>query len=155
MSKHRFKIIIVGCLLVVIAVWALRPHQSTIDDEQRFRQMLSAGNWGWRLRSAERRLPNPLVRLLHISNLKEKYLDKAQAHENALFASGYLTKASISISNLPATATNEKLCRVEVQRRLQAGAHADYLSFYMETNQAVVTCRSRDLVLVRAAIQNP
>ncbi len=145
---------LIGCLLSLLAVWVVWPRKAN-DDEQRFRQMLSAGNWGWRLRSAERRLPSPLVRLLHISHLKEKCLDKAQSQEEALFASGYLTKASISISNLPVTATNEKLRLAEVQRRLQAGIHADYLSFYMETNQAVVTCRSRDLPLVRAAIENP
>jgi hypothetical protein len=117
--------------------------------------MVRSADWGWRLRSAEKHLPGALVRLLHIVKLESRYFAKAQAQEEALLASGYLTNTVVGITNLPATAADEKSRLVEVQRRVRAGVRIDFLSFYIQSNHAVVTCRSKDLALVRTAIENP
>jgi hypothetical protein len=127
--------------------------------------MLHAEEWGQRLRSAEKRLPSPLAGLLHVASLKNRYMAKAEAQREALLASGYLTNASITITNMPSTATNAKLCLAELQRRLKGGAHVEFLSFYsahvefssfyVQTNDVVVTCRSRDLIVVWTALENP
>jgi hypothetical protein len=155
MRIRKSHLMLTGCLLGLLAVWVLWPAGRPKDDDQRFRQMVRSADWGWRLRSAEKHLPGPLVRLLHIPKLKSGYMEKAQAQEEALFASGYLTNANITITNLPVTSDDEKSCLAEVQRRLRARARIDFLSFYMRTNQAVVTCRSRDLALVWTALENP
>lgn len=156
MRRRKFQIILVGCLLTMLAVWVLRSAREGTGDEHRYRQMLRAEVWGWRLNSAEKRLPGPLVRLLHIANLKKTYMGKAQAHEEALLASGYLTNASITITNLPPTATKEKSRQAEVLRRLRTGLRGvDSWFFYMKSNQAVITCRSSDVPLIRRAIESP
>ena len=155
MSRRKFQLVLFGCLLVLLVVWILTPARRGTGDERRFRQMLHAADWGWRFRSAEKRLPSPLARLLHVADLKNRCMGKAEAQQEALLASGYLTNTSITITNMPSTATSEKSCLAELQRRLKAGAHVDFLSFYVQTNDVVVTCRTRDLVVVRTALENP
>jgi hypothetical protein len=155
MRRPKFQLVLFGCLLVLLVVWILTPARRGTGDERRFRQMLHAADWGWRLRSAEKRLPSPLARLLHVANLKNRCMGKAEALQEALLAAGYLTNASITITNMPSTATHEKSCLAEFQRRLKAGAHVVFLSFYVQTNEVVVTYRSRDLVVVRTALENP
>lgn len=155
MRSRKFQLVFFGCLLVLFLVWILTPGRRGTGDERRFRQMLHAADWGWRLRSAEKRLPSPLARLLHVANLKNRCMLKAEAQQEALLASGYLTNASITITKMPSTATNEKSCIAEIQRRLKAGGHIAFLSFYVQTNDVMVTCRSQDLVVVRTALENP
>jgi hypothetical protein len=155
MKARKSQFVLAGFLLALFAIWFLWSTGKEKDDDQRFRQMLRSAEWDGRFGSAEKRLPSLLVRLLQIQRLKSRCLDKARVQEEALLASGYLTNASVTIPNLPVEATNEKSCLAEILRRLRAGVHVDYLSFYMESNRAMVTCRSRDLALVRAAIQNP
>jgi hypothetical protein len=155
MRTRKSQLVLAGCLSALLAIWMLWPAGKEKGDDQRFRHLLRSADWGWRFRSAEKRLPSPLVRLLQVPRLRSRYLEKARVQEEALLASGCLTNTSVTITNLPVTAINEKQCLAEIQGRLRAGVHVDYLSFYMETNRAIVTCRSRDLALVRAAIQNP
>lgn len=145
-----------GCLLAVLAVWVLGTAVKKTGDEQRYRQFLRAEDWASRLNSAQKRLPSPLVRLLHIANLQTRYEHKAQAQAEALLASGYLTNVSITITNLPPAATNEKSALVEVQRRLRTGLRGvDFWSLYMESNRAVIACRSSDLPIVRRVVESP
>jgi hypothetical protein len=156
MRKRKFQIIFIGCLLAVLAFWLLRPPNQGTGDEQRYRQMLRAQGWGWRLNSAQKQLPGALVRLFRVANLKQTYVDKADAQAEALLASGYLTSVSITITNLPLTATNEKSSLAEVQRRLRSCLQGDaFCSFYMQSNQALITCRTSDLALFRRALQSP
>jgi len=155
MRRRKLHFALAGCLLVLLAVWMLLPPAKEKDDEQRFRQMVRTTEWGWRFHSAQRRLPTALARLLHLPDLRTSFMRKAETEEQALLTSGYLTNASVTISNLPTGAADEKSCLLEVQRRLRGGVHVDYLTFYMESNQAIVTCRSRDLAGLRAAIQKP
>lgn len=145
---------LIGCLLGLLAAWVVWPPKPK-DDEGNFRQMVRSADWGWRLRSAEKHLPGALVRLLHIGKLESRCFAQAQAQEESLLASGYLTNMAVGITKLPASATDEKSCLVEVQRRVRAGVRIDFLSCYIQSNHAVVTCRSRDLALVRTAIENP
>jgi hypothetical protein len=154
--RYKFQIILVGCLLVILAVCMLRDTGDGTGDERRYRQVLRAEVWVGRLNSAQKRLPSPAVRLLHIANLKKSYMDKAEAQAEALLASGYLTNASITITNLPAPAINEKSTLAEVQRRLRTGLRGvPSWSFYMESNRVVITCRSSDLAQIRRAIESP
>src|SRR6266853_2834474 len=101
MRRRKLQLVVLGCLLVLLGGWILRPAGKGTG-EQRFRYMLRATDWGLRLGSAEKRLPSPLVRLLHIVNLKRSCMGEAQAQEEALLASGYLTNTFITITNLPA-----------------------------------------------------
>lgn len=122
MRRRKFQLVLFGCLLVLLVVWILTPARRGTGDERRFRQMLHAADWGWRLRSTEKRLPGPLARLLHVANLKNRCMGKAEAQQEALLASGYLTNTSITITNMPSTATSEKSCLAELQRRLKVRA---------------------------------
>jgi hypothetical protein len=158
MSMRRLdKLLLVplGCLPVLLAVWILAFTEKEDDDERRFHQMLRAQNWGWRLLTTEKRLPGPLVRLFHIASFRRGCMYKAQAREEALFGSGYLTNTLVTITNLPASASSEKSLTAELVRRLRAGAHFDFLQFHVESNQVLVFCRSKDLALIRTAIQTP
>jgi hypothetical protein len=155
MRKRKFQLVLFGCLLVLLACWIIPTAGRGTGDERRFRKMLHAADWGWRFRFAEKRLPSPLARLLHVADLKTRCMGKAEAQLEALLASGYLTNTSITITNMPSTATSEKASLAELQRRLKVGAHLDFLSFYVQTNDVVVTCRARDLVVVRTALENP
>src|SRR5436190_14668739 len=107
MRRRKLQIVLVACLLGILVIWVLQAARRGTSDEQQYRQMLRAEVWGGRLNSAEKRLPRFLVRMLHIANLKSKYMDKARRRYEALLASGYLTSVSITITNLPVTATNE------------------------------------------------
>ena len=155
MRKHKLQLVLFGCLLVILAVWILTPTAMGTVDEQRYRQMRRASNWSSHLHSARRHLPGFLVHLLDRANLEKHYADKARAQEQALLSTGYLTNASITITNLPVTANNELSCLNELGRRLRAGDHVEFVFFYFRTNQAVVTCRSQDLPSVRTAIETP
>jgi hypothetical protein len=153
-KRRKYQILLAGCLLVVLAVLVLRPDRERTNDEQKYRQMLRAEVWGGRLTSAEKQLPGPMVRLFHVAEIKKSQIEKAQSRADALLVSGYLTNTWITITNLPVTATNEKSRIAEVRRRLRAGlGGVDSWAFYMESNQAFVTCRSIDLPHVRRAIE--
>ncbi len=144
-------------MLVILAGWMLSPAAKGTGDEQQYRQMRRARNWSSRLHSVRRRLPSFLVRLLDTTNLQKHYADKARTQELALLATGYLTNASITITNLPATATNHLSCLHELARRLRARGHVEYVYFYVLPNdyQAVVLCRTQDVALVRTAMESP
>lgn len=155
MRIRKILLLRLGCLPVLLAIWILAFTEKEADDERRFHQMVRARNWGWRLYTTEKRLPSPLVRLFHIASFRTRCLDKAQAREEALFGSGYLTNTFFTITNLPASASSEKALNAEFVRRLLVGAHFDFLHFHVESNQVVVSCRAKDLALIRTAIQTP
>ena len=176
MRRHKFQIVSFGCLLAILAVWMLRPAQDT-GDEVRYRQMVHASVWGSRFESVEAQLPGSLVRLFHIASIKTRYIGEYKAQQEALLASGYLTNAPITITNLPPQshfavqppiAINEKSAGIFAERQYEASAAlvverrlrtrlpgVDSWSFYMASNQAVVTCRTSDVALIRRAIQGP
>jgi hypothetical protein len=139
----------------MLAGWILSQAAKGTGDEQKYRQMQCARNWSLRLHLVRRRLPSFLVRLLDTSNLVKHYEDKARTQERALLATGYLTNASITITNLPATATSNLSRLHELARRLRARGHVEYVYFYVATDQAVVICRTNDVALVRTAIESP
>jgi hypothetical protein len=147
--------VLFGCLLVILAAWILSPAAKGTTDEQKYRRMRREDIWSSRLHSLRRQLPGYLVRLLDFTNLEKYYATKAHVKEQALLATGYLTNASITITNLPVTANNELSCLDELGRRLRARNHVEFVFFYFRTNQAVVTCRSQDLASVRTAIETP
>jgi hypothetical protein len=156
MKRRKFEIILVGLVLAILAAWLLGGAGRGTVEEQRFRQMRRVMAWDLRLRSAEKGLPSPLARLLHVRNLQLNYMRKGQAQQKALLASGYLTTTTITVTNLSSTDTNEMSCRVELVSRLQAAARAHFLlGFLPQTNQVLIICRSMDLALVRRAIESP
>ncbi|HAO79231.1 MAG TPA: hypothetical protein DCQ92_09690 [Verrucomicrobia subdivision 3 bacterium] len=125
-------LIITACLLVAIAALVFRHHRNITTDEQRFRQMLAA--------------------------MDQKTGDAATDDDplEALLRSGYLTKTAIIITNLPAASVSAKAIYREVQHRLTTHLHGvKFWLYYMDTNQAIVTCRSIDLPFVREAIESP
>jgi hypothetical protein len=99
-------------------------------------------------------MPKPLVKLLQVSRLRTWFMAKAEAQEGKLLGSGYLTNASISMTNLTSIASDEKSYLAELQRRLQS-RHIEYITYSVESNNAMVTCRSTDLATIRAAIAGP
>jgi hypothetical protein len=176
MRRHKFQIVSLGCLLAILAIWVLRSAQDT-GDEVRYRQMVHASVWGSRFESAEAQLPGSLVRLFHITNIKTRYIGEYKARQEALLASRYLTNALITITNLPPHShftipppipISEKAAGIFAERQYEASAAlgverrlrmllrgVDSWSFYMASNQAVVTCRTSDVARIRRAIQGP
>ena len=65
-------------------------------------------------------MPRQLVTLLQTTRLRNWLLARAEAQEGKLMASGYLTNASISITNLTSLVSDEKSRLAELQRRLQS-----------------------------------
>jgi hypothetical protein len=157
MRRRKFQLLLLGCLLVILASWILSPAAKGTGAEQEYRQMRRARHWSSRLHIVRRRLPSFLVRLLDTTNLVKHYEDKARSQELALLATGYLTNASITITNLPATATNYLSTLHELARRMRARRDVEYVYFYVVPNdyQAVVLCRTQDVALVRTAIESP
>jgi hypothetical protein len=157
MRRRKFQLLLFGCLLVVLAGWILSPAAKGTGDEQEYRQMRRARHWSSRLHIVRRRLPGFLVRLLDTSNLVKQCEDKARTQQLALLATGYLTNATITITNLPATATNHLSTLHELKRRLGPQRHVEYVYFSVPANdyQAVVLCRTQDVALVRTAIESP
>jgi hypothetical protein len=100
MRRRKFQIILIGCLLAAVGVMVLRPADNRTNDDK-YQQWLRTQDWGRRLNSAQKKLPRPLVRLFHIANLKKSCQEKALVQEAALLASGYLTNATVTITNLP------------------------------------------------------
>ena len=139
--------------------------------------MVHASFWGGRFESAEAQLPGSLVRLFHIADIKTRYIGEYKARQEALLASRYLTNAPITITNLPPAslftnlppiAINQKYAGLFALRQYEASAAlvverrlrsrlrgVDSWAFYMASNQAVVTCRTSDVALIRRAIQGP
>jgi hypothetical protein len=156
MRRRKFQLLLFGCLLGVLAGWMLSQVAKGTGDEQQYRQMRRARHWSSRLHLVRKRLPDFLVRLLDTSNLVKHCEDKARAQEKALLATGYLTNASIIITNLPATATNYSSRAHELLRRLQARGRVEFVYFALPDDyQTVVLCRTQDVALVRTAIESP
>ena len=156
MRRRKFQLLLFGCLLVILAGWILSPAGKGTGGEQEYRQMRRARHWSSRLHIVRRRLPSFLVRPLDATNLVKHYEDKARTQQLALLATGYLTNATITITNLPATATNHLLCLHELKRRLGARRDVEYVYFcVLNDHQAMVLCRTQDVALVRTAIGSP
>lgn len=157
MILHKFQLVVLGCLVVVIAGWIiLSPPGKGTGNDQRLSRMVRTENWGWRLLCVENRLPSPVVRLFHVDALRDRYKCEAQVINEDFLVSGYLTKALITLNKLPITPTNPASCWTEARRRLNAGVRIDFCRLIAwETNQVLVECRTRDLALVRTAIENP
>jgi hypothetical protein len=93
---------------------------------------------------------------LHLEGKIESNRELVRADEEALLASGFLTRATISITNLSFTTTNRFLAGLEVQRRLLTVQNIEYRQFTMERrDQAVFVCRPDDLQRIRARVQVP
>jgi len=157
MILSKFQLVVLGCLVVVIAGWIiLSPPGKGTGNDQRLSHMVRTENWGWRLLCVENRLPSPVVRLFHVDALRDRYKCEAQVIYEDFLVSGYLTKALITLNKLPITPTNPASCWTEARRRLNAGVRIDFCRLIAwETNQVLVECRTRDLALVRTAIENP
>ena len=150
MRIRKSYLVLAGCLLALLVVsWQWTAGKGTGDD-RRFQQMVHAWKWHWRFRSAETRFPGSLVRRLHIADLTTRYWRKGQLQQEALLASGYLTNTTLMITNLPPG--DDRSYRAEVRRRLLAGVRLEFWEFGMHSNQVGITCRSRDLPLIRAKL---
>jgi hypothetical protein len=146
---------LVGCLLVVAAVWLLRSPKNATNDEERLREMVRAERAGSRIRSIERYLPLFVIEKLRLDVSwlhKEEFVE---TQRSALLASGFLTNVSFTLTNLPRTATKNNSTFLEVHRRLRALRGIDYWSFHMQSNQAIITCRPGDLPRIRSGIEVP
>jgi hypothetical protein len=132
-----------------------RPPENPSDDSQKFQQMVRAEHWSSRIRSAERYVPLFLITALRLEGSRLSNEEIARTQREALLASGFLTNASLTVTNLPLIASNRHLAFLEVHRRLKALQGIDYWSFHMESNQAVVTCRPSDVPRVQSRIGVP
>jgi hypothetical protein len=154
-SKRIFKLALVGCLLATVSVWFLRSPENPRDDGQKFRQMVRAERWSSRIHSTERHLPLFLITALRLEGSRLSNEELARTQREALLASGFLTNASLTITNLFLTATNRPSAFLEVYRRLRMLRGIDYWSFHMQSNQVVVTCRPSDVPRIRSWIEVP
>lgn len=103
----------------------------------------------------ERHLPLFLITTLHLERSRISNEELARTQWEALLVSGFLTNASVTITNLPLTATNKWSTFLEVARRFRRARGIDYGSFYMQGNRAIITCRPNDLPRIRSQIEVP
>jgi len=83
--------------------------------------------------------------------LMERYRSKAEAQEEALLGSGYITNVSITVTNGSESKQNLSQITYRLRKALQG---ADVWSFHMASNQVVITCRTRDVPLCRQALKD-
>jgi len=118
--------------------------------------MVMQFKWAYRLRSTRTWLPIPLKDLLGISKVQSRCLSQGMANEAFLLTSGYLTNATITITNFPITANTKSLRFNEVKRRMQSGPPQNYYSYYsVESTQVVITCCVKDFSLIRKRLTTP
>ena len=155
MIKRKVKIVLVGCLLALVAFWVLSQLANSSGDERKFRQLVRAERWSSRIHSIERFLPLFLIEKLRLEPLRLGNEERGRADKDALLGSGFLTIASIPITNLPPVATDKHSTLLEVYRRLRVLRGIDYWSFHMQSNRAIITCLPRDLERIKAGVENP
>jgi len=156
MKKRWLQIVILAGVLALVAVWALYYLGKPENDETRYQRWLQANISTLKLHKAERRYPGLLVRLLRLAGLEDRYAAKAEDLEKALLASGYITNASITVTNLSVTATDERTRLVEITLRLQRRLRGvDFWGCGVESNQVSLTCRTKDWPLIRRAVESP
>ena len=157
MSKRKFKIIVAGlagCLLTLLSIYVLRSLQEPDDDQGKLRQVVRAQRSSSRIRQIERFLPLFLITKLRLEGRRIRNEELAREQVQALLTSGFLTNASLVVTNLPATSRHA--AAVELHRRFRKLRGLDYWSFTMHsTNRAVVTCRSCDLPRIESGVQVP
>jgi hypothetical protein len=155
MKKPKVRIIL-GVSLIVLVGWVLWPTGKPTTDDERYQQVKHAITWSERFVSMEYWHPAGLVDLLNVRYHATAYRQEAEAQTETLFASGYLTNASILISNWPWAATSRKPIDAEVGSRLaNVPKDSNVLYFDWETNGIRVICRSRDLPLIQRALRTP
>jgi hypothetical protein len=117
--------------------------------------MVHAERWSSRTYSIEQHLPHFLIQTLRLEGLRLRNEELARTNKEALLGSGFLTNASIAITNLPRAATNEYSTCLEVVRRLRLLRGRDYWAFYMRSNQAIITCRPCELEHIKGRVETP
>ena len=156
MNKLKFKFIFGGGLLILGAVWLLLgPQDNTTNDEGKLRQMVRAQRSAWRIRKIEGYLPLFLIRKLRLEGSRIDNEELAQAHKKALVTSGFLTNVSVAITNLSLKATNRYAATVEMGQRFRRVRGIDYWSFHMQSNQAIITCRPKDIARIQTVVGIP
>ena len=155
MNIRKLHFLLLGGLLVSFAVWALTSAKKGDNDERKFRRMVRESKWGYRLHSAENRLPGTLVRLCRIASLRQALLDNSNANEQALSASGYLVTAYFTVTNFPSSAGSDQLRVAEALRRFRLGVHVDLWGIGVQSNQLRIICPRKNVALIRTAIERP
>jgi len=155
MNTRKFRLLLLGGLLVSFAVWTLTSAKRGDNDERKFHRMVRESKWGYRLYSAQNWLPGPLVRICRIASLRQALLDNSRANEQALSASGYLATAYFTVTNFPAPASSDQLRLAEALRRLRLGAHVDLWGIGVPSNQVMIICPRKNVALIRTAIERP
>jgi hypothetical protein len=136
----------------MVVVWGLFPVGAAKTDEARFQRwkqtiyLFSRTIW-W-----ERRLPQSLVRLSHLSALDQKYMDEHQRLGDVLVASGYLTNVTIAVARVPTNGVQRAQIAARFRRQFKGREEWEF-GVYGHSNAVVVTCRPQDEVLSRQALQ--
>jgi hypothetical protein len=117
--------------------------------------MVRAERSSSRIHSIEKYLPLFLITKLRLEHSRLDKEELARTRREALLASGFLTNASVIITNLPPTATNRHSAFLEVYRRFRTLRGIDYWSFHMRSNQAIIICRPSDLPRIQSGIEVP
>lgn len=150
-----FKILVFASLIAAIVVWVLYSRKTPTDDRAKLREIRAAQRAAQRWSKGIEYLPSAVIIKLGLGSREVLYREKAKALEKELLASGYLTNALVTITNLPATATNKMLAFQEVRRRLRKLQGVEICHFYIISNVATVVCRPCDAAVVRDGLALP
>jgi hypothetical protein len=102
MRKRKLQILLssLGLLLFVFLIWLFADLGTGTNDETRYRHLgRTARSYAW-LSSLDKKLPRPVARCLHLSQLEMSYQEKCEADLDPLIESGYLYGARFTVTNL-------------------------------------------------------
>jgi len=140
---------ILGVIFVAfVALWLLGSAGSATTDEERYQQWQRPIDSMTRVAFLQHHLPNNVSRILHLSALEQRYVDKNEDIEQALLTSGYLTNVDIAV-------TNAGPPRTQIADRLRKATGTNHVKweFHVRSNALVVlTCRPEDVALCVRAV---
>jgi hypothetical protein len=138
------------CLLFGTTWWYFKPP---VDNESRYRRILSRSDWVAKISIAEFEIPPALSRCIPFDDLKEYLESDIRATVDILVQSGYMTNAILAISGLPPLA-NRGPITVEVQRMLDKMPPSvpSRWSWGVTGTNLTVTCRTDEIERIKAAI---
>src|SRR5438309_4243709 len=79
MILHKFQLVVLGCLVVVIAGWIIpSPPGKGTGNDQRLSRMVRTESWGWRLCGEKIRLPGQEVGFFPSTRLEARIRERAR-----------------------------------------------------------------------------
>ena len=149
-GKRKLQILVGVCCLGLALLW-IANNRNFAKEEADCREWKRTLERGAKVQALSSTLPEPLVRLLRLAAVENRYFERSESLQNALLSSGYLTNLCVAL-------TNSSVTRYQIFSALQQAARGTsaegYWSAGIRSNTLiVVTCRTKDSPLFIASLK--